>query len=618
MPAFGCSCACWGQLGSAPLQLWLFEHRLFLRREKNFEKTLAVLFFVAIIRPTSIKEATRDGEFEMIEQKMRLALPLLAGLLLSAGAWGQTVKLEQSVDYRLNVASEFFGDPDGRAVTTYDTSPNNDPTPVPTNKWAAIRIAIKGDPTADTGMLGEGNKASLTFVLTGATFNGAVTANSLKLRRGTATAELPNIVKTITAGGADGDDRVTFELSVTSTLDLATAPASDEEHLLFEVPGLTVKPTALTQGATPVTGVRVDANIRPISSTSNAFPRLVLSATPDTGATPGTKSLGDARVISLHSALGASLGAGGIAQVAIDNLKAIASGTEVNMGGGAKPLGLTVGSLIVALADPTGVGSVAPLDFNGAAANQSNLLNLAANARTRTTVSEVETLNADLQGRLSVVVSGPFQEGDRVFLGADQSGSSGRVFGESGEARSTDVVLRSSMPGTPVVYVPGGVEDLRPGMFNASLSLLPYNPANLSGPVAGAAGSSRGEIRYKDITTQAYAYGVVRGGGIENSYIRVGCLTPGTPAATAASCNVYMACFAQDGTSYFGSFGAIGNNATRVINSREIHDTFDPGWTTGRGRCDLMSNGKLEVQHMVRTSGGQVNNSLVIDQGGIK
>ena len=553
----------------------------------------------------------------MIEQKMRLALPLLAGLLLSAGAWGQSVKLEQSVDYRLNVASEFFGDPDGRAVTTYDTSPNNDPTPVPTNKWAAIRIAIKGDPTADTGMLGEGNKASLTFVLTGATFNGAVTANSLKLRRGTATAELPNIVKTITAGGADGDDRVTFELSVTSTLDLATAPASDEEHLLFEVPGLTVKPTALTQGATPVTGVRVDANIRPISSTSNAFPRLVLSATPDTGATPGTKSLGDARVISLHSALGASLGAGGIAQVAIDNLKAIASGTEVNMGGGAKPLGLTVGSLIVALADPTGVGSVAPLDFNGAAANQSNLLNLAANARTRTTVSEVETLNADLQGRLSVVVSGPFQEGDRVFLGADQSGSSGRVFGESGEARSTDVVLRSSMPGTPVVYVPGGVEDLRPGMFNASLSLLPYNPANLSGPVAGAAGSSRGEIRYKDITTQAYAYGVWRADDTEaTSILRLTC-------ASTKACSIFISCFDESGTPYFGNLTTtetVPSGSTGVYSSANIAAALgvgdDDSWNEGSGgRCDLLSNGKLEVQHMVRASSNLLhNNSVVIGE----
>ena len=593
-----------GQLGSAPLQLWLFAHRLFLRRGKNFEKTLAVLFFVAIIRQTSIMEATRDGEFEMTKQKMRSALLFLAGSLLAAGAWGQTVTLVQSVDYRLNVASEFFGDPDGRTVVTLDSD---------ATRTAAVQIVISGTGAGtapdQAGTLEARNKAYLTFTLTGATFSGAINTNSLKLQRGG--VDQGNIVKTITEGGSAGDREVTFELEVVEDFLTVT---SGLERLLFEVPSLTVDPVTLkaavaataTDPAMPaVEGVRVDAAIRPFASRSNPFPGQVTSATPVANAATTTKSLADAQIISLHSALGASLGPGEVANVAIDNLKAIADGTNVTLTSTTKTRGVRVGSLIVSLTDPeaTGVG------FDPTQSDQSDLLVLAGNATTRAANG---TVSPSLAGNLRVRVSGDFQEGDRVVLGADQTDAAAKAFTPDGESMMVEVPLSTSIaaPGTPVVYIPGGVDNLTPRKFDASLELRLLDPRSRSGP---AGRPTEGEIRYKDITAQGYAYGVVRSGGIESSFIRMGCLRSG-------GCSVYMTCYDQAGTSYFGGIGdPINNNATMVLDSDEIAEALGgEGWTSGRGRCDFMSNGKLEIQHMVRTGGGQVNNSLVIDEGGIK
>ena len=540
----------------------------------------------------------------MTEQKMRSALLFLAGSLLAAGAWGQTVTLVQSVDYRLNVASEFFGDPDGRTVVTLDSVANP-------NKTAAVQIAILGTGTGanpdKVGMLDVNNKAYLTFTLTGATFSGAINTNSLKLQRGT-TGELGAIVKTITEGGAAGDREVTFELEVVTAIDTSVTGA---ERLLFEVPSLTVDPVTLkaavaatdsTPAMAAVEGVRVDASIRPFASRSNPFPGQVVSA--DDDLPTGTKALAEAQIISLHSALGASLGPGEVATVAIDNLKAITDGTKVTLRGATETRGVTVGSLIVSLTDPDVAGD----GFNPTLATQSSLLVLSGNAKTRSAAPN-NTVSPSLAGNLRVRVSGDFQEGDRVVLGTD---AAAKVFTPDGESVMVEVPLSTSIaaPGTPVVYIPGGVDDLTPRKFDASLELRLLDPQSKSGP---AGRPTEGEIRYKDITTQGYAYGVVRSGGIESSFIRMGCLRSG-------GCSVYMTCYDQAGTSYFGGIGdPINNNATMVLDSDEIAEALGgEGWTSGRGRCDFMSNGKLEIQHMVRTGGGQVNNSLVIDEGGIK
>ena len=536
----------------------------------------------------------------------------MAGSLLAAGAWGQTVELKQSVDYRLNVASEFFGDPDGRTVVTLDSA---------ADKTAGVQIAILGTGTGDdpdkAGQLDPQNKAYLTFTLTGATFSGAINTNSLKLQRvvsGTPT-ELGDIVKTITEGGSAGDREVTFELEVVTAIDTSVAGA---ERLLFEVPSLTVDPVTLkaavaATGGDPTTampaveGVRVDAKIRPFASRTNSFPGQVLSNTPVADAAVTTKSLEDAQIISLHSALGASLGAGEVANVAIENLKAIADGTQVTLTGTTKTRGVKVGSLIVSLTNP----AVAGVGFDPTDDGQSALLVLAGNAMTRATNG---TVSPSLAGNLRVRVSGEFQEGDRVFLGADQTDAAAKAFTPDGESMMVEVPLSTSIaaPGTPVVYVPGGVDNLTPRKFAASLELRLLDPKSKSGPQGRP---TEGEIRYKDITTQGYAYGVMRADDVEaTSFLRLTC-------ASTTACSIFISCFDESGTPYFGNLtttATVPSGGTGVYSSSDIAAALGDAdsWNEGRGgRCDLLSNGKLEAQHMVRTSSNLLhNNSVVIGE----
>ncbi len=522
----------------------------------------------------------------MIEQKMRSALPLLAGLLLSAGAWGQSVKLEQSVSYQLFVAQEFFGAADGRTVVIDDGA------------QAAVNINIVGaaEGTPNVGTLDAGNKATLTFTLAGATFAGPVTPNVLKLFRGG--TELPNVVRTIDDGGGRGDRSVSFELDVRATVDLATA---GQEFFFFAVPSLVVDPVVLNPTAMPddrVQGVTVVATITQGASVSNPFPTQVVGADGAPNLAAGVLvNLNNSRLITLQRAVAAAMGAGETANVAINNLKAIADGTQVTMADGTtKVRGVTVGAL-----------SITPTPSPDASGTRSALRVLRSNAKTN--VNGV--LNAGLGGTARVTVSGPFQEGDRVVLGDNQAAQGAKAFEMADGAMTTDVQL-ASMASTPVVYIPGGTADLRPGVFSASLELRFNDPLNDSGPVGAP---STGRIEYAGITTRAYAYGVVRGGGLESSFLRVGCVDAPSPART---CSVYMTCFDQAGQSHFGGIDPIPNNATVVVNSAAIATALGGGWSSGRGRCDLMSNGALEVQHMVRSGGGvQVNNSVVIGANGI-
>ena len=548
----------------------------------------------------------------MTEQKMRSALLFLAGSLLAAGAWGQTVTLVQSVDYRLNVASEFFGDPDGRTVVTLDSvaSPN---------RTAAVQIAILGTGTGanpdKVGMLDVNNKAYLTFTLTGATFSGAINTNSLKLQRvvpGTppTITEPGAIVKTITEGGSAGDREVTFELEVVTAIDTSVTGA---ERLLFEVPSLTVDPVTLkaavaatdsTPAMPAVEGVRVDASIRPFASRSNPFPGQVVSA--DDDLPTGTKALAEAQIISLHSALGASLGPGEVATVAIDNLKAITDGTKVTLRGATETRGVRVGSLIVGLTDPDAAG----VGFDPTLATQSSLLVLLGNAKTRSAAPN-NTVSPSLAGNLRVRVSGDFQEGDRVVLGTD---AAAKVFTPDGESVMVEMPLSTSIaaPGTPVVYIPGGVDDLTPRKFDASLELRLLDPQSKSGP---AGRPTEGEIRYKDITTQGYAYGVMRADDVEaTSFLRLTC-------ASTTACSIFISCFNESGTPYFGNLtttATVPSGGTGVYSSSDIAAALGDAdsWNEGRGgRCDLLSNGKLEAQHMVRTSSNLLhNNSVVIGE----
>ncbi len=523
----------------------------------------------------------------MIEQKMRSALPLLAGLLLSAGAWGQSVRLEQSVSYQLFVAHEFFGAPDGRTVV------------IDEDAQAAVNINIVGagsDPAV--GTLDAGNKATLTFTLAGATFAGPVSPNTLKLFRGG--TELGSVVRTIEGGGGRGDRSVSFDLDVRATVDLATA---GQEFFFFAVPSLVVDPVVLNPTAMPndrVQGVTVVATISQGSSVSNPFPTQVVGADGAPNAAAGVLvNLENSRLITLQRAVAANLGAGETANVAINNLKAIADGTQVTMADGTTTVrGVTVGALSVTLTpSPNATGS------------RSSLRVLRSNAKT----NDEGTLNSGLGGTARVMVSGPFQAGDRVVLGADQGADGAKAFTMDDGAMMTDVPI-GAMAAMPVVYIPGGTADLRPGVFTASLELRFNDPLNASGPVPGA--TSTGTIAYQGITTRAYAHGVSRANDVEvTSFLRLTCASV-TPAA--AGCSIFISCTNESGTPYFGDLtttATVPSGGTGVYSSGDIARALGGGWNEGGGRCDLMSNGALEVQHMIRTSGNALHNNSVVVGG---
>ena len=162
-------------------------------------------------------------------------------------------------------------------------------------------------------------------------------------------------------------------------------------------------------------------------------------------------------------------------------------------------------------------------------------------------------LGRKLSGPADVTVTGPFQSGDMVYLGTKALTVAGGVASGSMGIKG----LRQSK-GLKVIYVPGGVDDLKPSKFVA-VGMLDFddgmNASPRSGPRA-TGGVSVGEIVYDGYTSQGYAYGV------------------------------------------------IGGNATSVSESDAIAAVLNGGWSAGKGSCSLVSNATLEVQHMVRTGRG--------------
>ena len=205
-------------------------------------------------------------------------------------------------------------------------------------------------------------------------------------------------------------------------------------------------------------------------------------------------------------------------------------------------------------------------------------------------------IDRDLAGNVDVVVKGAFKTGDMVVYGAANT-----------EAKVADGMAAVSIPitamggSTDFIYVPGGIDALRPGYITAMASLNFSRSGNASGKPA----TSMAKISYDGVDVQAYAHGVVRGGGTDSSYVRVRC-------ANATDCTVFADCHDQAGMNYFEEAGTIGAGATSVVSSDMIAAALGGGWESGRGACDLLSNGSLEVQHMVRSGHTLVNNSAVV------
>ena len=531
----------------------------------------------------------------MIEQAMRSALLLTAGILLSAGALGQSVTIKQNNVPSMVVALEYFGTPQGQQVVMVrDTSE------------VGIELVIASETTNDANAaLAVNNEADITFTLEGATFAAPVTANDLKYYEGT--NESGDVSRALKGGGNTGDTTVTFSVKIETEVD--DVHDATRNLLWFRPPSLQVTPVVLNPTAAvnaQVRGVTIKSSIEPTRSVANPFPASIsgasgyqdpVSGLPSIGAQPQAGGSDDSIAIRLAPALTASLGPAGStannrAVVDIEDRKVISDGVEVTMAGAAarKVQGLRVGTLSIVLAS----GAAIPRTL-----------------RTQALAVVGGNLDTSLGGTADVVVSGPFQAGDMVVLGANQRAEGAKQFTVDGaRERATLSVPIEGLAATPVIYVPGGTADLTPSRFNAALSL----DFNLNGAADGPVGTSLGELNYQNIAVKAYAYGVSRAGDAEiTSFLRTTCASV-TPPATV--CSVFINCAGEDGARYFGELTAnapLRNGATGVYTSNNIASALGGGWSAGGGRCDLLSNGDLEVQHMIRTSGNALhNNSIVI------
>ena len=544
----------------------------------------------------------------MIEQKMRSALLFLAGSLLAAGAWGQEVKFVQSTVGKVTVAEEYFGTgAAGRQVSF--VGDNGDKQPM-------VVVQILPD---EGNNLGERNEADLTFRLNGATFVSAVTVNSLGYYTNpsanpfgedpdaTPTAnpvdvESSDISWSVEDGGATGDNWVTFRLRV-ERANVIDVSGTDLRFFGFELPPLQVSPATL--GATSK-GVAVTAELLSVVNRSSAFPSAVHGLATPTAERPATGGIVpvvaalDGLVLDTAAAMTTTLSNEGAATVSLSNRKVIAgtgagAGVEVTRPNGEKAHGMLIGRVEVEL----GSGSIKALTPDDPVV-----------AGTR--------VHGSLSGDLIVEVSGRrFQTDDMVFLNKNQQAVDGDgvfVRGEGEKVARLELTLGRIAP-MDIIYVPGGVEDLRPAEFTATARVDFNDKRNKGGAVTGQ--EATGTLSYQGVSPAAYAYGVIRADDeAATSFLMVTCDSSG-------GCSVFLDCTGEDGTSYFNQIAAspgsadIPSGATEVFTSNEIAEALPgDGWERGHGRCDLLSNGDLQVQHMIRTSGNALhNNSVVIGQG---
>lgn len=512
----------------------------------------------------------------MIRQTMRSLALAAVGLALAGGAWGQT--LRQSTSAAAMVAHEYFGASAGREVlaSKFDV-----------DSTAADQQRPYVGLTVTDAAISAGNVADITFTLSGATFSSTVAPANLD-RRGANCAGTPesDLSVSVLSGGAKADSSVTFRAEATGEL-------GTTEVICFWVPDLQVTlATVSAPGVMPaVMGVNVTASIATSATTGAAFPGVIngVNVDPDgdgTADVPGPVT--DRTVFIAARALDTKLAGGGMALVNLADRTKIASGGTPDPSA-ADPskamMGLSVGTLTVM---PTaGAGSIMKLDGSGAVATSS------------TVGGALDTLDASLGGQVMLSVAGPFQEGDKVVFGA---GGDARSAAPSGGGAATSVALKITS-GMGIVYVPGGTGVLKPSVFAAGAK---YSFNSLDNNNALSIMGSTGSISYAGINVEGYAYGVVRGSGVESSVIRATCEAP------SGECSVFLDCTDQDGMNYFGGPETVAAGATARWDSDAIARVIDGGWGMGRGRCDVFSTAPLAVQHMVRTGHGLINNSAVV------
>lgn len=514
----------------------------------------------------------------MIRQTVRSFGLALAGVLLAGVAWGQQDPvLRQVTSAPANIAAEYFGG-EARAVlaSKFDLD----------GATAGVQRPYVGLNVTGTNNITPGNVAEITFTLEGATFAQPATPTNVDQRAaGCGGGVTSNGIKSsVIGGGALGDNSVTFRVEVGGA-GLAAAADPGGSAICFWVPDLNVTLATVMAGPPPVRGVNVTASaIKSTASTGTPFPAAVNGPDADTDMNSATPMVpGPITMKTIFQAmnvLNANLGTGGTGQVNIaDRTKIAVGGTpDPSVTGAGAAMGLSLGMLTVSLSQTP----IWKLDGSG-------------------TIS-TDSLDPTLSGQIKVSVGGQFQSGDMVVAGGGPTAL--KVAPSGGMAELMPPIEVGSKA---IVYVPGGVDVLTPGRFATGAAYLFNDRRNNNAMITPM---STAEIKYLGIEIAGYAYGVVRGGGMESSYGRVTC-----ESSAAGSCAIFVDCTDQDGMNYFGAAPPIPVGETAVWNSDALAGVLDGGWETGRGRCDIHSNGQVSVQHMVRSGQGLINNSTVVGRG---
>ena len=432
----------------------------------------------------------------MTRHVRRASALILASALFATGAWGQSTVLRQWAT-SINVASEYFGTVDGRELGR----------DVKGETTAPMVILTVHDDAADGsggGTIGIGNIARITYTLKGATFAETVSASNLTGDQLGSAAIATEVVE----GGSTGDSSVTIEVEVetaaiTGDADvdnnrMVAATDTDIPKLVFEVPMLqatgAVLASDMNTGAPTAVGVAITTSIANRRSRSNPFPGVIQGADAD-----GEPTAADNPVIT---AQGAKVDPIGVMQSQVYNtmLPGLAFAWETpftNM----EEVDVMSRKVIIALGanarDPSVKDPNTP-----APALRIGTINVAAPAN----VADIKDLGGDdpavitfdnadppaaldpsdyevgdgLNGDAVITVAGPFQTGDKVYLGAKtMSIGSGVAMG------TVDIETLLQGTGMNVIYVPGGVDDLKPSTFVGTAKLDFDDDENSSSANAG-------------------------------------------------------------------------------------------------------------------------------------
>jgi hypothetical protein len=427
--------------------------------------------------------------------------------------------------------------------------------------------AIVIDPNGDAvvtvttdAVVGNGNVADLTIDISGGEFSGIVPLSSISVSAGV-------VAFTKTDGGNPGDTTVTFEMDVVVSLPIGTT-------IDFEVPSLTN-----VDLSSPTSAVVAVSAIVPTTTAPDPFPNTI-----DTNDCTLPADCTIAVSSSPYTAF--DLGSGDTGQVQIDDRPVIDIGgttidTTPGVAGGSRE-GLLIGEHDLDL------DIAPPLQRDG------DPFSLAT--------------GGDGVGSVTLVATGNFRAGDIVFI--DVNGNTDVDTGESfvisgGTATSLPIPADTAegLGVLDVYYVPNEVDDLSPEVFGLTATInyvLATNQADAATPP-----TPPGEIEYDNINFEGYAYGVVRAGGTDRSFVRV-------TNETSGPASIFFSCTDDAGNSSFGDFGVLGGNETEAYDSDEIGTLLGGVVFSGRGACDILSDENISTQHKIRSSDILTDNSVVI------